>query len=151
MIKNISIAIIAASILFSGCASTSKTTSSTAASTASSVAGVLTSPAFLQSTISVAIQADEIAQPQYAPILKIVAPLVGEELVALAANPSTLPTSAALTSLLQSKLSGQNAAVVSLVLSIVSAYYPEVEAQFGSNLTAAAPYVNAIGLGLETA
>jgi hypothetical protein len=150
---NIRIFMFAILVAFLASCSTTGTTGSNMTSPATGGSAFLT-PAFIQGQATLAVQAAEIglqSQPQYLVAFKLAAPIAGQLLTGIASGSGPLPTSAALQTMLATKLSGTDAKTGAIVQAIVASWYPVVYQQFSGDVTKAAPYLIAIGTALETA
>jgi hypothetical protein len=116
--------------------------------------GAFLTPAFIQGQATLAVQAAEIglqSQPLYLVAFKIAAPLAGQLLIGLASGSDPLPTPAALQTLLAAKLGSKDTKTAAIVQAIVASWYPVIYQKFSTDLTKAAPYLNALGSALKTA
>jgi hypothetical protein len=133
--------------------STSGTTGSNMTSPVTGGSAFLT-PEFIQGQATLAVQAAEIglqSQPLYLVAFKIAAPIAGQLLIGLASSSGTLPAPAALQQQLATKLGGTDTKTAAIVQAIVASWYPVIYQKYSTDLTKAAPYLNALGAALKTA
>jgi hypothetical protein len=112
----------------------------------------LISPGSIGADVTLAIQLAEMGLPaKDVAVLKFVAPIAGSIVLQVASGSGSMPTSAALSALVASKLSGKDAKIVAIIQALLANPYSQVYARFAGDVTKAAPYLTSIGTALETA